>query len=190
MQTYHINHKKQKKALKNYMKAEVKGASSFVRFCYALTILFRVLAVVLGIANVVYCAVWSNYPFIDLLYLTLTVILPYALSYIPNAVCIMSVGGEYRLRRQETICLLNNGFSYSYHDDRDLFSDSVFGFDVLYENVRNVEYNEKTKLLTVYGDIPADTYVKGERTETDVYSQVSFLNVYDIDIRELLKTKR
>ena len=186
MQTYTSNLKKRRKAIKKHYKAKIKNAKGFVRFCYGLTILFRVLAVVLGAANLVYCAVWSRFPVIDLLFLVLTVFLPYALSYIPNAVCTTAVTSEYSLRLRETICLMENGFSYSYQD---LFSNVIFGFDVLYSNIQKLEYDEKCRILTIYGTIDSGIYDNGKRLNTEQCSQLSFLNIYDDDIHALLKSK-
>lgn len=189
MQTYIIDSKKRKKALKKCFKIEVKKAGWFARFCYALTVFFRVMAILLGIANIVYCAVWSRFPELEILFLPVTAGLPYAFSYIPSAACSMLVCGEYWLRRKEAVCVTGNGFTYGYHDDRDLFTNSIFEFEIMYSNIQKLEYDEKCKLLTIYGPIPGATYVNGKREPAETCYQLSLLNVYDIDIVELLKTK-
>lgn len=187
MQTYTIHAKKRAKALKAHFKSEIKKSKGFVRFCYFLTNVFKVLAVVLGTANIVYCALWSRYPDIELMLLLVTAVLPYALSYIPNAVCTTSVSSEYRIRTRETVCLMDEGFSYSFQT---LLSTMALTFDVRYQSIQSVEYDPKTKIITIRGPIACGTYQNGERTETDALSEVSFFNAYDIDIYELLKSKR
>lgn len=54
MQSYEINHSKRKNAIKQVVKANVKTAKGFVKFCYGLTWFLRILAVILGLANILY----------------------------------------------------------------------------------------------------------------------------------------
>ena len=99
---------------------------------------------------------------------------------------IISAGGEYRLRRRETITFANGGFVYSYHDDRVGLSDAIFAFNVLYENISKYEYDDKTKILTLYGKIIGDTYENGELKTSDEYNEISLLDVYDFSVKQLL----
>ena len=54
MQFYEINQGKRKKAIKQVVKANVKTSKGFVKFCYGLTWFLRILAVILGLANILY----------------------------------------------------------------------------------------------------------------------------------------
>ena len=54
MQSYEINQGKRKKAIKQVVKANVKISKGFVKFCYGLTWFLRILAVILGLANILY----------------------------------------------------------------------------------------------------------------------------------------
>lgn len=185
MDTYNVDSKKRKHALKQVVKANVKQTKGFPKFCYWLTIFLRILAVVLGILNILYVVFLSNY-FVDILFLIMTFGFPYALSFMSAIVYIISCGGEFRLRRREAITIANAGFMYSYHDDRVGLSDKVFGFNIPYEKIQQFEYEKATKLLTIYGDIIGDTYENGELKSTDEFKQISFLNVFEIDINDLL----
>ena len=67
----------------------------------------------------------------DIIFLIMTFGFPYGLSLLSAIVYIISAGGEYRLRRRETITFANGGFVYSYHDDRVGLSDAIFSMRIL-----------------------------------------------------------
>jgi len=185
MQSFEINQSKRKKAIKQVVKANVKHAKGFVKFCYGLTWFLRFLAIVLGIGNILYVVFLSNYV-VDIIYLITTFGFPYGLSFLSATVYIISAGGEYRLRRCETVTFANGGFVYSYHDDRVGLLDAIFVFHVVYENISKYDYDDKTKILTLYGKIVGDTYEKGELKASDEYNEISVLDVYDFSIKQLL----
>lgn len=186
MQPFEINQSKRKKAIKQVVKANVKHSSGFVKFCYGLTWFLRILAVVLGLANIFYVAFLSSYV-VDIIYLIITFGFPYGLSFLSAIVYIISAGGEYRLRRRETITFANGGFVYSYHDDRVGLSDAIFAFNVVYENISKYDFDDKTKTLTLYGKIIGDTYENGELKTSDEYNEISLLDVYDFSVKQLLE---
>ena len=189
MQSYEINQSKRKKAIKQVVKANVKHSKGFVKFCYGLTLFLRILAVILGLANVLYVIFLSSYV-VDIIFLVMTFGFPYGLSFLSAIVYIISAGGEYRLRRGETITFANGGFVYSYHDDRVGLSDKVFGFNVLYENIDRYEFDNKTKILTLHGKIIGDTYEKGELKASDEFTEITLLDVYDISLKQILEENR
>lgn len=186
MQSYEVNQGKRKKAIKQVVKANVKNAKGFVKFCYGLTLFFRILAVILGLANILYVIFLSNYV-VDIIFLIMTFGFPYGLSFLSAIVYIIAAGGEYRLRRRETITFANGGFVYSYRDDRVGLSDTIFAFHIAYENVSKYDYDVKTKVLTLYGKIIGDTYENGELKATDEYNEISLLDVYDFSLKSLLE---
>lgn len=185
MQTFEVNQAKRKKAIKHVVKENVKSSKGFVRFCYVLTLFLRIFAVILGLVNILYAVFFSSY-IVDLFFLTMTFGFPYGLSFLSATVYIVSAGGEYRLRRRETITFANGGFVYSYHDDRVGLSDTIFAFNVLYENISKYDYDDKTKILTLYGKIIGDTYENGELKASDEYNEISLLDVYDFSVKQLL----
>lgn len=185
MQSYEINHSKRKKAIKQVVKANVKTAKGFVKFCYGLTWFLRILAVILGLANILYVVFLSNYV-VDIIFLIMTFGFPYGLSFLSAIVYIISAGGEYRLRRRETVTFANGGFVYSYHDDRVGLSDAIFAFNVFYENISKYDYDDNTKMLTLYGKIIGDIYENGELKASDEYNEISLLDAYDFSVKQLL----
>lgn len=48
------------------------------------------------------------------------------------------------------------------------------------------EYDDKTKILTLYGKIIGDTYENGELKTSDEYNEISLLDVYDFSVKQLL----
>ena len=102
MQSYEVNQRKRKKAIKQVVKINVKTAKGGVKFCYGLTWFLRILAVILGLANILYVVFLSSYV-VDIIFLIMTFGFPYGLSFLSAIVYIISAGGEYRLRRRETI---------------------------------------------------------------------------------------
>lgn len=185
MQSYEVNQGKRKKAIKQVVKTNVKTAKGFVKFCYGLTWFLRILAVILGLANILY-VVFLSRNVLDIIYLLMTFGFPYGFSFISAIVYIVSASSEYWLRRRETITFANGGFVYSYHDDRVGLSDAIFAFNVLYENISKYDYDDKTKILTLYGKIIGDTYENDELKESDEYNEISLLDVYDFSVKQLL----
>ncbi|MGN0005333.1 MAG: hypothetical protein ACI37Z_05125 [Candidatus Gastranaerophilaceae bacterium] len=185
MYSYEVNESKRKKAIKQVVNANVKTARVGIKFCYGLTWFLRILAVLLGLGNILYVVFFSSYV-LDLVFLVITFGFPYCLSFLSAIVYIISAGGEYRLRKKETITFSNGGFVYSYHDDRVGFSDVIFAFNVLYENISKIEYDDRTKMLTLHGKIIGDTYENGELKASDTYNEISLLDVYDFSLKQLL----
>lgn len=186
MQTYHINKKKRKKALKNVVKNNIQNSKGFVKFCYGLTVFFRLLAVALGITTILYVILIREYLFyLGLLIMTFG--FPFAFSFLPATVYTVSCGGEYRLRRRESIALSTEGFVYSFRDDRVGLVDMMFGFNVFFEKIDRFDYDEKTKCLTLYGTFMVDTYENNEVKESCEYKEFSLLDIYDIELKKILE---
>lgn len=186
MQTYDIDQTKRKKAIKKIVKINVKNTKGFVKFCYGLTIFLRILAILLGAANILYVIFFSSYA-VDIIMLIITFGFPYGLSFLPATVYVISMGGEYRLRKSETVTFTETGFIYSYHDNRLGFSDSILAFHIVYEKIARFAFEEKTRILTLYGKITGDIYENGELEKSDEYSEISLLDAYNISLEQLLE---
>lgn len=186
MQIYNIDYSKRKKALKQVVKTNVKDSKGFVKFCYGFTIFLRILAVILGVANILYVIFLSDF-LVDIIFLSMTFGFPYGLSFLPAIVYKMSAGGEYRLKRKESITLADGGFVYSYHDGRVGLSDTIFGFNVLYEKIDTFTYDAKTSILTLRGNIVGDTYENGELKKSIEFNEISLLDTYDVSLQQLLE---
>ena len=186
MMTIETNQEKRIKAIKQITRIRAKSSKGFVKFCYCLTWLLRMIAIIFGTGTILFYIFsgWSQIVIIDFL---ITFVIPFALSMLPAAVYLTSASGEYGLRRNETISFCDGGFTYSYQDARALSADAFFAFKVLYDNINNYKYEYKTNVLTLQGVILGSVYINGELKETDEYCEISFLDVYDISIRKLLE---
>ena len=186
MMTIETNQEKRIKAIKQITRIRAKSSKGFVKFCYCLTWLLRMIAIIFGTGTILFYIFsgWSQIVIIDFL---ITFVIPFALSMLPAAVYLTSASGEYGLRRNETISFCDGGFTYSYQDARALSADAFFAFKVLYDNINNYKYEYKTNVLTLQGVILGSVYINGELKETDEYCEISFLDVYNISIRKLLE---
>lgn len=186
MQSFEIDKRKRKKALKQIVKQNLKSAKGFVKFCYVFTWFLRITAIILGLVTIVYVISLKDRWF-RLIFLILTFLFPYLFSYIPAAVYIISAGGEYRLRRNEDITIGKEGFVYSFRDDRVGLSDAIIAFSISYQHIKKFTYDDNTKILTLFGKIRGDMYENGEIKSTDECSEVSLLDVYENSIKQLLE---
>ena len=186
MKSIEINQEKRIKAIKQITRIRAKSSKGFVKFCYCLTWLLRMIAIIFGTGTILFYIFsgWSQIVIIDFL---ITFVIPFALSMLPAAVYLTSASGEYGLRRNETISFCDGGFTYSYQDARALSADAFFAFKVLYDNINNYKYEYKTNILTLQGVILGSVYINGELKETAEYCEISFLDVYDESITQLLE---
>ena len=186
MKSIEINQEKRIKAIKQITRIRAKSSKGFVKFCYCLTWLLRMIAIIFGTGTILFYIFsgWSQIVIIDFL---ITFVIPFALSMLPAAVYLTSASGEYGLRRNETISFCDGGFTYSYQDARALSADAFFAFKVHYDNINNYKYEYKTNILTLQGVILGSVYINGELKETAEYCEISFLDVYDESITQLLE---
>ena len=186
MMTIETNQEKRIKAIKQITRIRAKSSKGFVKFCYCLTWLLRMIAIIFGTGTILFYIFsgWSQIVIIDFL---ITFVIPFALSMLPAAVYLTSASGEYGLRRNETISFCDGGFTYSYQDARALSADAFFAFKVLYDNINNYKYEYKTNIMTLQGVILGSVYINGELKETAEYCEISFLDVYDESITQLLE---
>lgn len=185
MKKYNVNNKKRNQALKQLVKVNISSAKGFVKFCYGLTWFMRILSIVLGMLNVIYAVCVGD--LLDLILVILTFVFPYLLSFLPATVYIVACGGEYRFRRNETITITDMGFIYSYHDDRSNITTERFSYNITFDNIKNIEYSEKTKVATLFGVIVEETYHGGSLVNKSEWAQITFLNIFDIDVIEIVK---
>ena len=184
MQSISILEDKKREALKQYTKEKAKQSTGFVKFCYVLTILLRILAIVLGIANIVYVAVTQIYVY--LCFLIMTFFIPFVMSYMPAAVYLVKLSNEYRFRTREAITFTDKGFLYSYGDNRAGFQNQTFAVHIDYDKVKKLDFEPKTKELTISGDFPIDIYEESVLKEVDKVGATSFFDTFEIDIYNLL----
>ncbi len=186
MQTYSVNEKKRKQALKQLVKENRKALKGFPKACYYIAIILKIAAILCGSANLLHMILWSR-KWYEMFLLPITFVIPYCISFLPQAVYVGVIEREFRFRRRETMTFKPDGFLYCYHDDRVGNVDSVFAYDIKYSQIEKMERNEKTKILTCYGNFVTDTYSGDQITQTLECRVFDFMDVYDIDIKQQLE---
>lgn len=186
MKYYEVDLDKRKKVLKSYIKKNIKNANWFSRLCYILAGVLRILAIVLAIVNILYVAILSK-DGLDLIFLIMTFGFPMLLSLLPSTVYIIDVGGEYRLRRKETIAFTENSIVYSHKDDRSGLLDVVYSHKVNYSEIDDVIVDELSGLVEIHGNIIVETYENSELKEILNAKIFDFLNAYDENVVEIIK---
>ena len=186
MKYYEVDLDKRKRLLKSYIKKNIKNANWFSRLCYILAGVLRILAIVLAIVNILYVAILSK-DGLDLIFLIMTFGFPMLLSLLPSTVYIIDVGGDYILRRKETIAFTENAIIYSHKDDRSGLLDVVYSHKVNYSEIEDVIVDELSGLVEIHGNIIVETYENSELKETLNAKIFDFLNAYDEDVVEIIK---
>lgn len=186
MEIYESNLSKKKKVLKRFIKKQIKSINGFVKVCYYMTLFLRILAIVFGIITVLYVVLYSDY-LVEILFLLVTFGVPMALSYLPATVYIISIGGEYRLRRCESVSFETDYFVYSYRDGKTGIDDQIFAFKVPYRKISDIKYDSETRLLEISGDIIVETYENSILKESISVLAMDLLDAYDIDVNEKIR---
>ena len=94
---------------------------------------------------------------------------------------------EFRSRTRETITPANGGFVYGFSDAKLGLSGVYFAVSVVFDKLERYTYDEKTKVLTLYGSMVFDVYERDKLDSTKECKEISLLNVFDIDLLELLE---
>lgn len=186
MQTYTVNAKKEKQAMKYLIKDNRKELKCFPKVCYYIAMVLKIIGIVCGTANILYM-VFVSHSWSESILLMVTFIAPYGLSLAPQTVYVVSLNREFRFRRRQTITFKPDGFVYSYHDDRSGTYDSVFAYDIKYSQIEKIERDERTRILTCYGNFVSDTYSGEKITQTLECRAFDFMDIYDIDIKQMLE---
>lgn len=186
--SFTVNIQKKREAFKELSKVEIRKSKGFVKFCYYLTLIMRIVAVLLGIYNIYNVICVSNEP-LYLIFLIMTFGFPFGLSYIPWAVYHFSILREYRFRSEEVIDIGKTSMSYKYHDDRLPMEDTWLVYNISYSSINKMDYTEKTKELILQGDFVVKTYINGVLKEDELSSELRLLNIFNLDIADLLKEK-
>lgn len=100
------------------------------------------------------------------------------------------MGGEYRLRRNETIAFTENALIYSHKDDRSGLLDVVYCHKVNYSEIEDIIVYQDSRLVEIHGNITVETYENSELKETLNAKIFDFLNAYDEDIINIINYKR
>lgn len=188
MITYKVNRLERKLAMNQLVKEKLETMKPFYTACYYLAIFLKYTAIVCGTANVLHMVFWSK-AWHEIFLLGVTFLAPYSLSWLPRIVYVTTTDQEYRFRLRETITFKPEGFLYSYHDDHSSSRDSILIYDILCSQIERLERNERTRVLTLYGNFVMETHVGDKITHTCKCSVVNFMDVYDVDLKQLLEQR-
>ena len=181
MNVYKEDAKKKKKVLEKIVKVNLKNAKPAIKFCYILTALIRTLACVLGLINIYY-AIFLVKHWAYILFLTLTFVIPFVLSFIPYSIYQAVCKSKYIFRKKEKIIMTDKGLTYSYHDDSLVTTDYEYTSTILYENIKHYEYDKNIENITIFGSAVSELYLNGELKQRLDCEAVSFLNIFEVDI--------
>lgn len=178
-----VEEKKAKTIYKKYVKNSVWDYGWFVKFSYVFEKILLVVAVILGLLNLINVIFFSHEP-IFLLFLIITIGAPYGLSLIFKTVYCEWTIKEYKYRGLEKIGIDKEHFEYSYDSPlsniRNEYRVNVF-------DVKSVQYNVKRYELTIIGSITFNETVQGEIISENQIEKIKMLNIFKKDLVEYFK---
>lgn len=178
-----VDEKKAKTIYKEYTKNSVWDYGWLVKFSYVVEKMLLVVAVILGLLNLINVIFFSHEP-IFLLFLIITIGAPYGLSLIFKTVYCEWTIKEYKYRGLEKIGIDKEHFEYSYDSPlsniRNEYRVNVF-------DVKSVQYNVKRYELTIIGSITFNETVQGEIISENQIEKIKMLNIFKKDLVEYFK---
>lgn len=183
MKYYSVDNKKEKSIYKDYIKSAVWNYGWFVKFSYIFEKILLVVAVILGLLNLINVIFFSHEP-IFLLFLIITIGAPYGLSLIFKTVYCEWTIKEYKYRGLEKIGIDKEHFEYSYDSP---LSNIRNTYTLNVSDIDHVEYNEKKHELTVFGNIIFNETVQGEIISEKQVDSISLLNIFKKDLKNCFK---
>ena len=178
-----VDEKKAKTIYKEYTKNSVWDYGWLVKFSYVVEKILLVVAVILGLLNLINVIFFSHEP-IFLLFLIITIGAPYGLSLIFKTVYCEWTIKEDKYRGLEKIGIDKEHFEYSYDSPlsniRNEYRVNVF-------DVKSVQYNVKRYELTIIGSITFNETVQGEIISENQIEKIKMLNIFKKDLVEYFK---
>lgn len=185
MKYYYVNENKKKQIFKKFIKAKLQESGGFIKLSYLVEKIIIVLGVVLSSFVLLRMVLLSHNP-IDLFYLSITGGFPYLWSLVFKTIYKNWILRGYLFRKHELIGVNSEWFEYSYNDSR-LDSDKTLTVKFAYENIDKVVYDKKSGEISFYGKLSFKETKQDTVIDEDVWSGTAILNVFDLDILELLK---
>ena len=184
------NEKKENLIYKKYIKNKIKDASFFSKLCYFLDKFLKISSIILGLATVFYVVLLSHDP-LDLIFVILTFVFPFAFSFIPMTVYYTSVLKNYRFRQNQNIGVSNDLIQYSYDE---LMISVNYEYKISIDQLDRVEYYQSTGEIKFIGRILytlCDVSEDGEKVqvkEQKIVNDFMILDLFDGDIVNILKS--
>lgn len=185
MEYYNINLDKREKVIRSIIQKKIKTAKGFVKFCYILTAILKILGVILGIAHIIYIITVSH-EIIDFILLLVTVGFPILMSLLPATVYYVSLGKEYRLRCDEVVAFNKDEFVYSHGISIGSGPDR-FVCRVKYSDISEIIRDEKSKLVEIHGKIILESYSGSTVSQDGECKIFDFIDTYEINVADRIK---
>lgn len=184
MVCYIVDKKKRKQALKAIIKKNVKKAGFWMRLCYRMTYVFRIIAIVS--AGLVSYFVWKNNGYVfEYSWSLFLLVVFFGFSFMTEAIPKGKYSGNHMAVKDEQLVIDNNHLEYSYFSIINGHIRYVYSFEK--ERVQKVDYDSITKELGIYADINEMVFNRKNIVETNEWSEINLLNVFEgIDLYEAL----
>ena len=184
---YKIDNKKRKKALSKSATKRVKTASIAMKIFYALSVLLKVAAVILGILNIAYAFMIKEWVY--LLFLGLTVVVPMCFAMIFWSFYSAYLTADFRCKSNEIVAIKDKEIVYTFHDNRAGINDSLFAYTFAYDQIDRIEYDEETTILTIYGKILVCFFENKEFQKETYVEKETLFDAYDISLHQYLNER-
>jgi hypothetical protein len=139
--------------------------------------------IISAIVSVYYNLNISDSPY-DWILLIITVLFPFLLSFLPRAVVVCSIGDPYKFHENHILSIVQGHLLYSYEMTHHGYTKDILMIPI--EEIKEIEYNQKLKLITIRGEVKQEFYHNGSKID-NTCSAFDFLNSYDTDIFVLLR---
>lgn len=154
-----------------------------MKIFYALSVMLKVLALILGILNIAY--VFMVKEWVYLLFLGLTVVVPMCFATIFWSFYSAYLTADFRCKSNEVVTIKDKEIVYTFHDNRAGINDSLFAYD----QIDRIEYDEETTILTIYGNILVRFFENKEFQKETYVEKETLFDAYDISFYQFLEEK-
>lgn len=189
-----IDKKQRKRVFKILQKKIIKETHGFAKVSYYISKLLIVLAIVVGCISLYYTSIREHYTFEYLIPLAFFGAI-YGISFMVSAIykgfALGTIKKEYQLplnATDEKLSYDGKSFVYSYGDD--LIGDSADTSRFIFskDDIRKIEYDEETRVITLHGNIIEERY-KGDRLVlTNEWEKLTIINTFKgLDLYEELR---
>ena len=173
-----------KQLIKKRMKEELKTKGRFVKFCNFLYWFMIVGTIISAIVSVYYNMNISDSSY-DWIMLIVTVLFPFLLSFLPRAVVVGSIGDPYKFHENHVLSIVHGHLLYSYEMTHHGYIKDILMIPL--DEIDEIEYNEKLRLITIRGNVKQEYYYNGNKTDNNC-TAFDFVNSYDEDVFLFLKS--
>ena len=185
MELYKIDIDKKEKTIRAIVQKKIKNEKGFVRFCYILTAIIKILGIILGCANVIHVIVVSHDAY-ELILLIVTFGCPMLISLLPATVYYGFIGKNYRFRDREIVTFNQDEFVYSYGSFIGDGPDRCF-YKIKYSDISEIICDEKSKLVEIHGKVKLESSGDSIIIKEGECKVFDFIDTYEINVADKIK---